>query len=169
MLWERVLTDYNNRIPAALKGKRTSTALSNRWTNVINPKCSYFTACMTQVRNARHSGSNDESNEQEAKAMFLRVKKCHFNLMHCFKILSSHPKWIQRYVSKPITRPRAAASSAALARKHTDDDDDDDDDTMLVHLENMKQVGIQRNRLLKEKMAIDREQLRMQKTVEAPK
>jgi hypothetical protein len=57
-LWDRVLLDYNNRIDGDLQGTRTATPLSNRWVNVINPRCSFFSGCLTQVKNGIPSGTN---------------------------------------------------------------------------------------------------------------
>jgi hypothetical protein len=58
-LWDRIHLDYNNRIHDDLKGVRTRIALSNRWNNVINPRCSYFSRCLTKIKDAKDSGSND--------------------------------------------------------------------------------------------------------------
>ncbi|SAM04507.1 hypothetical protein [Absidia glauca] len=197
-LWDRIYTDYNNRIHDDLKGVRASIALSNRWNNVINPRCSYFSRCLTQVKNAPDSGSNDRLHEREAKRLFYIGKKktYHFTMMQCFRILSVHPKWMERYVNKPTTKPRAAVPSfagfssdgpssdgpssdgpfndtmtrpigptqaRALARKRSDGDDD----TLAEFREYIKQSNLDRNRLLKEKLEFQKNQLRAKERTDA--
>lgn len=82
---------------------RTVQAIKSRWSN-ISKTVSKFVGCLIKVESINQSGATPADNYKKALSLFRTDSGGHFNLTHCYVILSIAPKW-QHYAAGPTNAP----------------------------------------------------------------